>query len=280
MAPGGHPARRGGHRQRRNVVPVLRHRRQAYHIWYRRYQAEGIDGLRTRSKRPKTSPNATQVEIAGEIIYLRKNYHFGPEKITMYLKPYHDVMISKSGVWRILKRLDMGRLPASQRARGYPSPPGPIPGAAAPGAMQNPSPPLRPAPRCQPRRHRRQDRHPENLTAPLPRWRRSGGYPCLTARPGDRRDHRLPDLSPTPEHRGTGREAGSCRHQSSPGRPDAQSATSRRPQTQEQPVRPVRRAAHQRRCHCGASTDASFVGADSDGRTFVIDEVTPGVQRR
>ncbi|MGI5287689.1 helix-turn-helix domain-containing protein [Nonomuraea polychroma] len=26
--------------------------RQAYYIWYRRYQAEGIDGLRTRSKRP------------------------------------------------------------------------------------------------------------------------------------------------------------------------------------------------------------------------------------
>jgi transposase len=33
----------------------------------------------------------------------------------MYLKRYHDVSISHSGVWRILKRLDMSRLPASQR---------------------------------------------------------------------------------------------------------------------------------------------------------------------
>jgi transposase InsO family protein len=33
----------------------------------------------------------------------------------MYLKRYHDVTISKSGVWRILHRLDMGRLPASRR---------------------------------------------------------------------------------------------------------------------------------------------------------------------
>ena len=33
----------------------------------------------------------------------------------MYLKRYHDVEISQSGVWRILHRLDMGRLPASQR---------------------------------------------------------------------------------------------------------------------------------------------------------------------
>jgi hypothetical protein len=33
----------------------------------------------------------------------------------MYLKRYHDVEISNSGVWRILKRLDMSRLPTSQR---------------------------------------------------------------------------------------------------------------------------------------------------------------------
>jgi transposase InsO family protein len=33
----------------------------------------------------------------------------------MYLKRYHEVDISKSGVWRILHRLDMGPLPPSQR---------------------------------------------------------------------------------------------------------------------------------------------------------------------
>ncbi|MEW2471460.1 leucine zipper domain-containing protein [Streptomyces sp. NPDC046994] len=62
--------------------------RQAYYIWYRRYQAEGTEGLRTRSKAPKHSPNATHVEVVGKIIYLRQNYHFGPEKIAMYLKRY------------------------------------------------------------------------------------------------------------------------------------------------------------------------------------------------
>ena len=41
--------------------------------------------------------------------------HFGPGKIAMYLKRYHDVEASQSGVWRILKRLDLNRLPASQR---------------------------------------------------------------------------------------------------------------------------------------------------------------------
>ena len=37
----------------------------------------------------------------------------------MYLKRYHDVEISSSGVWRILKRLDMSRLPASQRYKRH-----------------------------------------------------------------------------------------------------------------------------------------------------------------
>jgi hypothetical protein len=37
----------------------------------------------------------------------------------MYLARYHAVMISTSGVWRILKRLGMNRLPASQRYRRH-----------------------------------------------------------------------------------------------------------------------------------------------------------------
>ena len=40
-----------------------------------------------------------------KIVWLRKHYHFGPAKIAMYLARYHDVTISISGVWRILKRL-------------------------------------------------------------------------------------------------------------------------------------------------------------------------------
>jgi transposase InsO family protein len=89
--------------------------RQAFYLWRRRYQAEGLTGLRDRSKRPLACPHETSTEVVGKIIYLRQNYHFGPAKIAMYLKRYHDIQISDSGVWRILKRLGMNRLPASQR---------------------------------------------------------------------------------------------------------------------------------------------------------------------
>jgi transposase InsO family protein len=93
--------------------------RQVFYTWRRRYDADGLDGLRDRSHRPQVSPNATRTEVVGKIIYLRQHYHFGPAKIAMYLKRYHEIQISNSGVWRILKRLELNRLPASQRHKRH-----------------------------------------------------------------------------------------------------------------------------------------------------------------
>ena len=33
----------------------------------------------------------------------------------MYLRRYHELVVSVSGIWRILRRLGLSRLPASQR---------------------------------------------------------------------------------------------------------------------------------------------------------------------
>ena len=104
--------------------------RQAFYLWRRRYEAEGPAELRDRSHRPLKCPHETSTEIVGKIIYLRQNYHFGPAKIAMYLKRYRDITISDSGAWRILKRLGMSRLPASQgalpRGRRRGGGPGPV----------------------------------------------------------------------------------------------------------------------------------------------------------
>src|SRR5215472_10393667 len=93
--------------------------RQACCQWRRRYEAGGLDALRDRSRRPRSCPHETSTEIVEKVIYLRQNYHFGPAKIAMYLQRYHDITISKSGVWRILKRLDLNRLPAYQRYKRH-----------------------------------------------------------------------------------------------------------------------------------------------------------------
>jgi transposase len=89
--------------------------RQAYYAWLKRYEAEGFEGLKDRSSAPHHSPTATDAEVVEKILWLRQQYHFGPQKITMYLKRYHDIEISASGVWRILKKVGLNRLPASQR---------------------------------------------------------------------------------------------------------------------------------------------------------------------
>lgn len=96
-----------------NVAQTCRYfgiTRQAHYTWLRRYEELGPDGLRDRSHRPLVSPNATKPAVIDRIVYLRQNYHFGPQKISMYLKRYHEITVSQSGVWRILRRLDLDRV--------------------------------------------------------------------------------------------------------------------------------------------------------------------------
>jgi transposase len=89
--------------------------RTCFYKWRKRYEEEGFKGLKDRSSIPHHSPNATRPEVTEKILWLRRQYHFGPHKIAMYLKRYHDITISPSGVWRILNKVGMSRLPASQR---------------------------------------------------------------------------------------------------------------------------------------------------------------------
>jgi len=93
--------------------------RPTFYKWRNRFEEQGHQGLRDRSSRPHHSPGATNAEVVGKIIYLRQSYHFGPAKIAMYLKRYHEIQISPSGVWRILDRLDLNRLPASQKHKSH-----------------------------------------------------------------------------------------------------------------------------------------------------------------
>jgi len=105
-----------------NVAATCRYygiSRPTFYKWRERYEEHGEVGLRDGSSRPLNSPNATSGEVVGKIIYLRQHYHFGPLKISMYLRRYHDIEIGHSGVWRVLKRLDMNRLPSSQRYKRH-----------------------------------------------------------------------------------------------------------------------------------------------------------------
>ena len=105
-----------------NVAATCRYygiSRTVLYRWKRRYEDEGIDGLKDRSSAPRHCPTITPPEVVEKIVHLRQHYHFGPLKIEMYLRRYHDQEISHSTIYRILKRMGMSRLPASQRYKRH-----------------------------------------------------------------------------------------------------------------------------------------------------------------
>ena len=70
--------------------------------WQRRYRAEGRDGLRDRSSRPRHSPNRTPADIEAKVVALRKQRRI-----------YHliatEVGVARATVGRILIRHGLNR---------------------------------------------------------------------------------------------------------------------------------------------------------------------------
>ena len=53
--------------------------RETYYKWKRRFDSEGLDGLRDRSRRPNTIPNATPADVEDAIVRARKELAEGGE---------------------------------------------------------------------------------------------------------------------------------------------------------------------------------------------------------
>ena len=51
------------------------------------------------------------------ILYLRTTYHLGQLRISWYLKRYHNIKVSQSGVYSVLRRNGLNKLPQHQRKR-------------------------------------------------------------------------------------------------------------------------------------------------------------------
>ena len=66
---------------------------------------------------PKNPANQTPPEIVEKVLHLRQTYHLGPIRIVWYLARYHNIKISDAGVYRILKRNGLSKLPSGTRVR-------------------------------------------------------------------------------------------------------------------------------------------------------------------
>ena len=93
--------------------------RQGFYKWKRAYDRLGEAGL-IRTK-PGPTPGKcklrTPPEIEEKILYIRRNYHLGPLRISWYLKRYHGIQISAGGVRNVLIRQSLNRLPRNQKKR-------------------------------------------------------------------------------------------------------------------------------------------------------------------
>lgn len=103
-----------------SVVKTCRHfniGRASFYRWRMAYQKHGEAGLINKPPIPKWHANRTAPEIEEKVIYLRKKYHLGPIRISWYMARYHEIQISDAGVYRILKRNGLNRLPRGTRTR-------------------------------------------------------------------------------------------------------------------------------------------------------------------
>jgi len=97
--------------------------RETFYQWKRAFEAHGDQGL--INKKPGFAPGSCPWKISDEIeekiLYLRKTYHFGPQRIAWYMERFHGLRITSAGAYYVLKRNGMNKLPENQRKRSIPS---------------------------------------------------------------------------------------------------------------------------------------------------------------
>lgn len=91
--------------------------REAYYQWKRAYERHGEKALINSKPCPENPRLRTAPEIEEKIIYLRRTYHLGQLRISWYLHRYHGIKISGGGVYQVLKRHGLNRLPKNSKKR-------------------------------------------------------------------------------------------------------------------------------------------------------------------
>jgi transposase InsO family protein len=80
--------------------------------WWRRWRAEGVDGLEDRSSRPHSCPRQTPLRVEERIVRLRQRRKLGPARISSI------VGVPASTVHRVLRRRGLNRLAWMDRPTG------------------------------------------------------------------------------------------------------------------------------------------------------------------
>ena len=84
-------------------------------------EKKGEAGVINSRPCPENPALRAPARIEEKVLHLRRRYHFGPDRIAWYLERYHQIKISGKGVYYVLKRHGLNRLPQNYRKRSIPS---------------------------------------------------------------------------------------------------------------------------------------------------------------
>ncbi len=91
--------------------------RETFYDWKKRQALQGDAGLVNSKPCPQNPKLRVPQHIEEKILYLRKNHHFGPARIAWSLERYFDMKVSTTGVYHVLRRNGLNRLPNGTRKR-------------------------------------------------------------------------------------------------------------------------------------------------------------------
>jgi len=93
--------------------------RTQFYEWRRRYQRDGLVGLRPRPGGPRVSPFRTPPHLEALVLRIRQERQYGIPRLRLFLRRYHQVSLSPPTIRRILRE---HRMPPVSQKRFRPGP--------------------------------------------------------------------------------------------------------------------------------------------------------------
>jgi transposase InsO family protein len=104
--------------------------RALFYIWKKRYEKDGVAGLRDQSRRPHQIRFRTPPEIVALILRIREERRYGAVRTSLYLQRHYHAYVSPTTIFKIFRRHHVGRV-SFKKYRPGPKPvdaPLPVPG--------------------------------------------------------------------------------------------------------------------------------------------------------
>jgi transposase InsO family protein len=88
----------------KNACEVFGVKKSTFYKWKKEFEQHGEKGLVRKKAIAKNFPNQIKPDVVKRVLELRQEHKLGTWRIKWYLERYHDIHISESSVYRILKR--------------------------------------------------------------------------------------------------------------------------------------------------------------------------------